>query len=77
MNPSTPAKKKSKKKPAYTGPPRPRGRPATGKVRTASMPNINPEFYWKLQSCARANRTSLARTVEYAIDLLHLQTFHM
>lgn len=71
-----PAKKKPKKK-AYTGPPRPRGRPPTGKIRTCPMPHVQPEFYMKLQSCAKANRRSIAKTVEYAIDLLHLQTFHM
>lgn len=69
--------KKTAKKKAYTGPPRPRGRPATGKIRTTSMPNIQPEYYDKLKSIARAQRRSIAKTVEYAIDMAHLQTFHM
>jgi hypothetical protein len=31
----------------------------------------------QLQSIAKARRRSIAKTVEQAIDLLHLQTFHM
>jgi hypothetical protein len=71
-----PAKKKFKLK-IYKGPPRPRGRPATGKKRTASMPNVDPEFYDRLKSISKARRTSIARAVEYCIDIAHLQTFHM
>ena len=69
-----PAKKKPRKKPKIKGP---RGRPATGKRRIAPMPSISPEHYMRLKLTARANKTSVATTCERAIDILHLQTFHM
>lgn len=73
-----PAKKKTAKKVSHlTVVKRPRGRPATGKQRICPMPHVKPDFYMKLQSIAKAQRTSIARAAEYAIDLAHLQTFHM
>lgn len=73
--PLKPAKKKPRRKKLKVK--GPRGRPPTGKVRVAPMPSINPEHYNRLKMVARATKSSVATTCERAIDILHLQTFHM
>ena len=52
-----------------------RGRPATGRTRTSSMPNIKPATYAKLKELAEHKEQSVAAITQKAIDDLHRRTF--
>ncbi len=48
-----------------------RGRKATGRTRTASLPSIRPESYLRLKQVAEHKGLTIAATIEAAIDKMH------